>query len=115
MLLGGCAAQIEADRSHASSFIASGLPAWAGGETATIPQRPAAEPAYPAINVPVAPRAEKALTDEEQSKAVAALVAARNRAVAQAAAARRDDDIASDEGLALARGKYAGDAPPNSN
>jgi hypothetical protein len=115
MLLAGCAAQIESDRSHTSSFIASGLPAWAGGETASIPQRPTAEPAYPAINGPVAPRAVKALTDEEQSKAVADLVAARNRAVAQAEAARRDEDIASDEGLALARGKYAGDPPPNSN
>jgi hypothetical protein len=41
--------------------------------------------------------------------------AARNRAVARAKAANRDEDIASDEGLALARGKYAGEAKPNSN
>jgi hypothetical protein len=113
-LLGGCAS-IEADRSHTSSFIASGLPTWAGGEPGRLPARPAAEPAYPAINAPVPQREAKPLTAEEQSQAIADLVAARNRAVAQAKAAHRDEDIASDEGLALARGKYAGEAKPNSN
>jgi len=49
---------------------------------------------------------------EEQQKAIAELVAARNRAQAEAKAARANVDIASDEDLALARGKYAGDAPP---
>jgi len=113
-LLGGCAS-IEADRSHTSSFIASGLPTWAGGEPARLPARPATEPAYPAVNAPVAAREAPALTADEQSKEIADLVAARNRAVAQAKAAHRDEDIASDEGLALARGKYAGEAKPNSN
>jgi hypothetical protein len=65
--------------------------------------------AYPAVNAPVAPRAMPALTSEEQSKTVSELVAARNRAVAQGKAAYKDEDIASDEGLALARGKYARD------
>jgi hypothetical protein len=55
------------------------------------------------------------LTPEEQSKAVADLVAARNRAAARGKAAHQDEDIAFDEGLALARGKYAGDAPPSNN
>jgi hypothetical protein len=110
-LLVGCAS-IEADRSHTSSFIASGLPAWAGGESASVQPRPAAAPAYPLVNAPVAPREAKALTDEEQTKAIADLVAARKRAQARAEAARKDEDIASDEGLALARGKYAGEPPP---
>jgi hypothetical protein len=111
LLLGGCAA-IEADRGHTSSFIASGLPAWAGGESANIPPRPAVPPAYPLVNAPVAPREAKALTEEEQTKAIADLVAARKLAQARAEAARKDEDIASDEGLALARGKYAGEPPP---
>ena len=56
-----------------------------------------------------------ALTAEEQSRAVAELIAARDRAAAQAKAAHRDEDIAEDEGLATARGKYAGDAAPRNN
>jgi hypothetical protein len=118
VLLGGCAtSQLEADRSRASGTIASGLPAWAGGEPANLPPRAAREAAYPAINAPVPQREAKPLTAEEQSQAIADLVAARNRAVARAAAVRKDDDIATDEGLALARGKFAGapKPPPNSN
>jgi hypothetical protein len=116
LLLGGCATSpIDAGQGHASSAIASGLPAWAGGEPANAPARPAAQPAYPLVNAPVAPREAKALTDEEQAKAVADLVAARTRTQARAEAARKDEDIASDEGLALARGKYAGEPKPSSN
>ena len=80
-----------------------------------MPARSATLSAYPAVNATVAPRAAPALTSEEQSREVADLVAARNRAVAQAKAAQQDEDIAEDEGLALARGKYAGDAPPHNN
>jgi hypothetical protein len=113
LLLGACATSpIVAGRDHASGAIASGLPVWAGGEPANIPPRPAAPPAYPLVNAPVAPREAKPLTDEEQTKAIAELVAARKRAQARAEAARKDEDIASDEGLALARGKYAGAPPP---
>jgi len=106
---------METGRSHTSSFIASGLPTWAGGEPARLPSRPAAEPAYPAVNAPVAAREAPALSADEQSKEIADLVAARNRAVAQAKASHRDEAFASDEGLALARGKYAGEPKPNSN
>jgi hypothetical protein len=113
LLLGGCAmSQIEAGPGHASGAIASGLPAWAGGESANVPPRPAVPPAYPLVNAPVAPRETKPLTNEEQTKAIADLVAARKRAHVRAEAARKDEDIASDEGLALARGKYAGEPPP---
>jgi hypothetical protein len=112
LLLGGCAtSQIDAGQGRASGAIAS-LPAWAGGEPANVPPRPAAPPAYPLVNAPVAPREAKPLTDEEQTKAIADLVAARKLAQARAEAARKDEDIASDEGLALARGKYAGAPPP---
>jgi hypothetical protein len=113
VLLGGCAtSQIEADQDRTSSIIVGGLPKWAGGEPANVPPRSATQPAYPAINAPVAPRESQALTTDEQNKAIADLVAARTRTLAQAKAAHQDEDIASDEGLALARGKYAGDAPP---
>jgi hypothetical protein len=115
VLLGGCAAQIEADRSHTSSFIAGGLPTWAAGEPANVPARPATELAYPAINSPVPPREAKALTPDEQSRDIAELQAARKRAIATANTAHTDDAFASDESMGLARGKYAGQSPSNSN
>ena len=114
-VLGGCAmSQLEAGRNHTSVTIASGLPVWAGGEPANVPARPATEAAYPAINAPVPQREATPLTAEEQTKAIADLVAARNRAVARAQAAHKDEDIATDEGLASVRGKFAGH-PANSN
>jgi hypothetical protein len=114
-LLGGCASSFEAGQDRTANIVTDSLPKWAGGEPANTPARSATAPAYPAVNAPVAPRAAPALTAEEQSRAVAELIAARNRAVAQAKAAQRDEDIAEDEGLALARGRYAGDAPSHSN
>ena len=80
-----------------------------------MPARSATPPAYPAVNAPISPRAIRALTPEEQNHAIAELVAARNRATAQAKAAHQDEDIAFDEGLALARGRYAGDASQKNN
>ena len=115
MLLGACTSSFEARQDHTSSVVTDSLPTWAGGEPVNAPARPATQPAYPAVNAPVPPRAMPALTAEEQKKAVDELVEARNRAVAKAKAANRDEDIASDEGLALARGKYAGDSPPKNN
>ena len=107
VLLGACANSFEASGDRTSSVIVDSVPKWAGGEPASVPPRPATPPAYPAVNAPVAPRATPALTPEEQSKAVAELNAARNRAAALGKAAHKDEDIAVDEGLALARGKYA--------
>jgi hypothetical protein len=107
VLLGACASSFEASGDRTSSVIVDSVPKWAGGEPASVPPRPDTPPAYPAVNAPVAPRAMPALTPEEQSKAVADLIAARNRAAAQGKAAHKDEDIAVDEGLALARGKYA--------
>jgi len=115
VLLGACASSFEAGQDRTSSVIVESLPKWAGGEPASVPPRPETPPAYPAVNAPVAPRATPALTPEEQSKAVADLVAARNRAAAQGKAAHKDEDIAVDEGLALARGKYARESSPPSN
>jgi hypothetical protein len=114
VLLGACASSFEASQDRTSSVITESIPKWAGGEPANVPPRPAT-PSYPAVNAPIPPRATPALTPEEQSKAVAELIAARNRAVAQAKAAQKDEDFALDEGLALARGKYAGETPPHSN
>jgi hypothetical protein len=114
VLLGGCASSFEASQDRTSSVIVDSIPKWAGGEPANVP-RPATPPPYAAVNAPIPPRAVPALTPEEQSKAIAELTAARSRAVAQANAARKDEDFASDEGLALARGKYAGESSPHSN
>ena len=113
-LLGACASSFEASQDRTSSVIIESIPKWAGGEPATVPPRPAT-PSYSAVNAPIPPRATPALTPEEQSKAVAELVAARNRAVAQGKAAHKDEDIAIDEGLALARGKYARESSPPTN
>ena len=116
MLLGACASSsFEAGRDRTSNAVTGSIPQWAGGEPANVPPRPAVPPAYPAVNAPITPREAQALTTEEQQKAIADLVAARTRTQAQAKAAREQEDVASDEGLALARGKYAGDAPPRSN
>jgi len=112
-LLGACA-NIEAGQDRTGAIL-GGVPTWAGGEPANVPPPPAVPAAYPAINTPVAPREAQALTTEEQQKAIADLVTARNRVQAQARAAQRNEDFASDEGLALARGKHAGDSTPNSN
>jgi hypothetical protein len=115
VLLGACAGSFEAGQDRTSSVIVDSLPKWAGSEPANVPPRPATQLPYPAVNAPVPPRATPALTPEEQRQAIAELVAARTRAVAQAKAVNKDNDIAADEGLALARGKYAGDSPPHSD
>ena len=116
VLLGACASSFETGQDRASNLVTDSIPKWAGGEPKNMPARSAAPPAYPAVNAPVPPRGEPALTAEEQSRAVADLVAARNRAAAQAKAAHQEnEDIAADEGLSLARGKYAGEASPRDN
>jgi hypothetical protein len=115
VLLGACASSFEAGQDHTSSIIVESMPKWAGGEPASVPPRPQTPTPYPAVNAPVAPRATPALTPEEQNKAIAELVAARNRAAAQGKAAHKDEDIALDEGLALARGKYARESSPPAN
>jgi hypothetical protein len=115
VLLGACASSLEPGLDRTSSVIVERLPTWAGGEPASVLPRPETPPAYPAVNAPIAPRAMPALTPAEQNKAVADLVAARNRAAAQGKAAHKDEDIAVDEGLALARGKYARESSPPSN
>jgi len=114
-LLGGCASSFETSQDRAANIVTDSLPKWAGGEPANMPARSETPSAYPAVHAPVAPRAAPALTAEEQSRDVAALIAARNRAVAQGKAAQKDEDIAEDEGLALARGKYAGETAPHNN
>jgi hypothetical protein len=116
VLLGACASSgIEAGRDRTSNAVTGSIPQWAGGEPANVPPRPAVPPGYSAVNAPVAAREAPALTAEEQQKAIAELVAVRNRTQAQARAAREQEDVASDEGLALARGKYAGETPPRNN
>jgi hypothetical protein len=107
-LLGGCASSFETSQDRAANLVTDSIPTWAGGEPANMSARAASPPAYPPVNAPVAPREMRALTPEEQSKAVADLIAARNRAVAQAKAARQED-IAADEG------KYAGETSAHDN
>jgi hypothetical protein len=114
-LLGACASSFETSQDRTSSVFVDNMPKWAGGEPASVPPRPQTPPPYAAVNAPIAPRATPALTPEEQSKAIADLIAARNRAIAQGKAAQKDEDIAVDEGLALARGKYARESSPPAN
>ena len=58
------------------------MPAAVGGLPAEAPARPAASAAgaYPAVNDAPPPRGPAVLTDEEQRKLEAELIAARNRA-----------------------------------
>jgi hypothetical protein len=114
-LLGACASSFEASQDRTANIVTGSLPTWAGGEPAKIQARSATPPAYPAVNAPIPPRATPALTAEEQSKAVADLVAARNSAAAQGKAAHQDEETAFDEGLALAGGKHARDGSPSNN
>ena len=61
--------------------IGDHMPAAVGGLPEDTPKRPATPASYPAINELPPPRADM-LTDEEQKKLEADLVAARNRAAA---------------------------------
>jgi hypothetical protein len=61
--------------------LGDNLPAAAGGLPENTPARPATPAAYPAVHDAPPPRADM-LTDEEQKKLEADLVAARNRAAA---------------------------------
>jgi hypothetical protein len=74
LILAGCSA----------STIGDHLPAAAGGLPADAPARPANPGQYPAVHDLPPPRQETVLTDEEQKKLEADLVAARNRAASKA-------------------------------
>ena len=66
--------------SGCGSMIADHLPAAIGGEPAGTPQRPASTGAYPAVHDMPPPRATPVLSDADERKLEADLVAARNRA-----------------------------------
>jgi hypothetical protein len=55
------------------------LPSQMGGETRDTPRAPANPPVYPAVHDMPPPRAVPVMTDEEQKRAEAELVAARDR------------------------------------
>jgi hypothetical protein len=68
------------------SVIADHLPTAAGGLPENTPQRPTAPPVYPAVHDLPPPRSDAMLTDEEQKRLEADLLAARKRAEAANAA-----------------------------
>jgi hypothetical protein len=65
--------------SSCASTIADHLPTAAGGLPENAPERPAVDPAYPAVHDMPPQRASAPLTSEEQRKLQQDLIAARNR------------------------------------
>jgi hypothetical protein len=99
----------DAGQSSRSHLLADNIPAWAGGEPANAPRRPAAATAYPSVfGVEQAPRT-KLLTAEEDKKLRDDLVAARERVLdrAKATVTTAQDEKTKDSAVA-ARAQAAG-------
>ncbi len=64
-----------------SASVFSGMPTLLGGETADTPRESATPPAFPAVHDMPAARPVPVLTDEQQKKAEAELVAARDKQI----------------------------------
>ena len=73
-----------------SSSAIDSIPAWAGGEPAGTPQRPATELQYPAVNERPPARDTKVVSEEEQEKIERELAAARATQSKQAAQVKKD-------------------------
>jgi hypothetical protein len=88
LLLCGCASrsQLDANQAQTAQWVAGHVPTWAGGEPATLPPRRNSASAYPPVFEAQPTRRTKLLTDKEQEKLQADLVAARNRTIARAKA-----------------------------
>ena len=102
--LSGCASSLT----DTGNKMATAIPAWAGGEPATLPKAPANPPAAISVYQPPSTRASRPLTAEEQKKLTADLAAARGQAdqkVKTAVAA--DQERARQEALAATRNRLA--------
>jgi hypothetical protein len=73
-----------------STSAVDSLPAWAGGEPAGPPHRPATELPYPAVNERPPARDTKVVSVEEQQKIEGELTAARAVQAKQAAQVKKD-------------------------
>ncbi len=73
-----------------SSSAIDSVPAWAGGEPAGTPQRPATELQYPAVNERPPARDTKVVSEEEQEKIERELAASRATQSKQAAQVKKD-------------------------
>ena len=77
--------------SACSSTMFSEMPAAIGGLPAGTPERPSTPPAFPAVHDMPPPRDDTVLTDAEQKKVQADLMAARDRQTKRAGGSARDD------------------------
>jgi len=84
-------AALLATLSACSSTMFSEMPAAIGGLPAGTPERPSTAPAYPAVHDMPPPRVDTVLTDAEQRKIQADLMAARDRQTKRAGTSARDD------------------------
>src|SRR5687768_524105 len=73
-----------------SNTVIDSIPAWAGGEPAGTPQRPATELQYPAVNDRPPARDTKVASEEEQQKIERELAAARAAQATQAAQVKKE-------------------------
>ena len=90
VLLSACASsrsQLDAGQARTGQSVAGHPPSWAGGEPATVSQRRNIAFADPPVFETQPARHAKLLTDEEQKRLHADLVATRNRTIARAKAA----------------------------
>lgn len=85
------AAFVATTLSACSSTVLSEMPAAVGGLPAGTPERPITPAAYPAVHDMPPPRDDAVLTDAEQKKAQADLVAARDRQTKRSSASSRDE------------------------
>jgi hypothetical protein len=83
-------AALLATLSACSSTMFSEMPAAVGGLPAGTPERPSTPP-YPAVHDMPPPREDTVLTDAEQRKMQADLMAARDRQTKRAGTSARDD------------------------
>jgi hypothetical protein len=73
-----------------SSRIGDSLPPSLGGLPAGVPERPAVQPAYPAVHDMPPPRADSTLSDAEKKSLKDDLIASRERAELRAGAKKPD-------------------------
>jgi hypothetical protein len=109
--MSGCAstAQVESSHTGTTQTIADKWPAWAGGEPANTPARPA-HSAYPNVFDSPPPRTMPTLSAEQQNKAAADLDSLRKRVSDQVKAAKAFDERNTATALSnVTKGQVAGD------
>jgi hypothetical protein len=92
-----------------STTVIDAIPAWAGGEPAGAPQRPATAAEYPPVNDRPPARDTKLITEQEQSKIEGELTTVRNAQAVQAQDMQKDraEVLANTPQLTAAQAKAA--------